>query len=196
MAPMSSTKQMLNKHQRLVLLQTARASIRTGLLEGHPLPVEPADFEPTLQAQRATFVTLNKHGELRGCIGHLEAMQPLIKDVADNAFSAAFQDHRFPPLSRNEFDQIEIHISVLSPPKPLSFASEQDLLQQIHPGTDGLILQDGHYRGTFLPSVWEQLPTREEFLAHLKIKAGLPVSHWSDTLKVFRYTTESFGEKE
>ncbi len=193
---MSSTKQILNEQQRLVLLQTARASIHTGLLEGHSLQVEPADFEPALQAQRATFVTLHKHGELRGCIGHLEAMQPLIRDVADNAFSAAFQDSRFPPLHQSEFDQIAIHISVLSPPEPLSFVSEQDLLQQIHPGTDGLILQDGRYRGTFLPSVWEQLPTREEFLAHLKIKAGLPANFWSDTLEVFRYTTESFGETE
>ncbi|WP_456376610.1 AmmeMemoRadiSam system protein A [Thiolapillus sp.] len=189
---MSSTK--LNEQQRLVLLHTARASIRTGLFEGHPLDVEPADFEPELQAQRATFVTLNKHGELRGCIGHLEAIQPLIKDVADNAFSAAFQDQRFPPLNKSEFDQIEIHISVLSPPEPLSFVSEQDLLQQIRPGIDGLILQDGYYRGTFLPSVWEQLPTREEFLAHLKIKAGLPANYWSDSLQVSRYTAESFSE--
>ena len=191
---MSSIDQSLNAQQRLTLLQTARASIRTGLLEGYPLHVEPGGYEPALQARRATFVTLNEYGELRGCIGHLEAIQPLIKDVADNAFSAAFQDNRFPPLQKDEFDQIDIHISVLSLPQPLSFSSEQDLLQQIRPGVDGLILQDGYYRGTFLPSVWEQLPTREEFLAHLKIKAGLPANYWSDSIQVSRYTTESFSE--
>ncbi|WP_456417756.1 AmmeMemoRadiSam system protein A [Thiolapillus sp.] len=191
---MSSIDQSLNEEQRLTLLQTARASIHTGLHEGHPLQVKPADYEPALQAQRATFVTLNKRGELRGCIGHLEAIQPLIKDVADNAFSAAFQDNRFPPLQKEEFDQIDIHISVLSPAEPLSFSSEQELLRQIRPGIDGLILQDGYYRGTFLPSVWEQLPTREAFLAHLKMKAGLPANYWSDSIQVSRYTTESFSE--
>lgn len=190
---MSSIDHTLNTQQRQVLLQTARDSIRTGLEEGHPLQVNPADFETALQAERATFVTLNKEGQLRGCIGHLEAIQPLIKDVADNAFGAAFRDNRFPPLSEKEFAQLQIHISVLSPPEPLSFASEEDLLQQIRPGIDGLIMQDGYYRGTFLPSVWEQLPTREEFLAHLKLKSGLPANYWSDSLKVSRYTTESFG---
>ncbi len=174
MVLMSSTDHTLNEQQRAVLLQTARESIRTGLREGHPLVVNPADFEEALQAERATFVTLNEDGKLRGCIGHLEAIQPLIRDVADNAFSAAFQDSRFPPVSEREFDRLEIHISVLSPPQPLSFASEEDLLRQIRPGVDGLILQDGYYRGTFLPSVWEQLPRQEEFLAHLKLKAGLP----------------------
>jgi len=193
---MSSTDQTLNTQQRKILLQTARESIHTGFLEGHPLEVNPADFEEALQARRATFVTLNAHGELRGCIGHLEAIQPLIKDVSDNAFSAAFHDNRFPPVGEREFDQLEIHISVLSPPEPLSFSAEEDLLRQIRPGVDGLILQDGYYRGTFLPSVWEQLPGREEFLAHLKIKAGLPANYWSDSLQVSRYTTESFSESQ
>ncbi len=196
MVLMSSIDQTLNEQQRDILLKTARASIRTGLSKGHPLAVNPADFEEALQAERATFVTLNERGELRGCIGHLEAIQPLIKDVADNAFSAAFQDSRFPPVSDQEFDQLEIHISVLSPPQPLSFLSEEDLLRQIRPGVDGLILEDGYYRGTFLPSVWEQLPRKEEFLAHLKLKAGLPANYWSDSLRVSRYTTESFSEPQ
>ncbi len=118
MVLMSSTDHTLNEQQRAVLLQTARESIRTGLREGHPLVVNPADFEEALQAERATFVTLNEDGKLRGCIGHLEAIQPLIRDVADNAFSAAFQDSHFPPVSEREFDRLEIHISVLSPPQP------------------------------------------------------------------------------
>jgi len=181
---------------RRVLLETARRSIAHGLETGRPLKVDPRDYDPELQRLRATFVTLNKEGELRGCIGHLEAVQPLIADVAENAFNAAFRDPRFPPLSAAEFDRIEIHISVLSPPEPMSFTSEADLLRQIRPGIDGLILEEGPYRGTFLPSVWEQLPEPERFLTHLKMKAGLPPNHWSDHLKVYRYTTESFSDAE
>ncbi|WP_456408398.1 AmmeMemoRadiSam system protein A [Thiolapillus sp.] len=193
---MSSTDQTLDNQQRRILLDTARASIRTGLEKGHPLVVDPGDYDEALQAQRATFVTLNKQGQLRGCIGHLEAIQSLIEDVAENAFSAAFKDTRFSPVTSSELDQLEIHISVLSPPEPVAFSSEEDLLRQIRPGKDGLILQDGYYRGTFLPSVWEQLPSPEEFLAHLKIKAGLPPNYWSDSLQVSRYTTESFSESQ
>ena len=103
---------------------------------------------------------------------------------------------RFQPVSASEFGDLEIHISVLSPPEPMIFTSEADLLRQIRPGIDGLILEDGAYRGTFLPSVWEQLPDPAQFLAHLKMKAGLPPNYWSDTLKVSRYTTESFSEQD
>jgi len=195
MAPMPSTEQhTLNDEQRNLLLDIARDSILTGLREGHPLALDPREFEPALRAHRASFVTLNRNGQLRGCIGHLQAVQPLVKDVAENAFSAAFNDNRFPPLSKHEFPGLDIHISVLSPPEPMTFDSEADLLHQLRPGVDGLILEDGYYRGTFLPSVWEQLPTPELFLAHLKQKAGLPQNYWSDTLKVSRYTTESFGK--
>lgn len=122
----------------------------------------------------------------------LEACRPLAEDVAANAAAAAFADPRFPPLTKNEFEKLEIHISVLSPPEELSFSSEEDVLNQIRPGIDGLILQDGFYRGTFLPSVWEELPEKKDFWMHLKLKAGLPVTYWSDTVRVFRYTTEYF----
>lgn len=193
---MSSTDQTFDVQQRRILLDTARSSIRSGLSEGRPLTLVPGVFEEALQTHRATFVTLNEHDQLRGCIGHLEAMQPVIKDVADNAFSAAFRDSRFPPVGEHELELLQIHISVLSPAQPLSFTSEKDLLGQIRPGTDGLILQNGHNRGTFLPSVWEQLPTREEFLAHLKIKAGLPANYWSNGMRVSRYTSESFSEHQ
>ena len=193
---MSSTEpNSLNRKQRETLLEIARASILHGLQTGAPLPVDPDDFEPALREQRASFVTLNLHGQLRGCIGHLEAIQPLVKDVAENAYSAAFSDPRFAPLSEREFGDLDIHISVLSPAQPMQFDSEADLLQQLRPGVDGLILEDGYYRGTFLPSVWEQLPSPELFLAHLKQKAGLPSNYWSDTLRVSRYTTESFGKE-
>ena len=193
---MYSPERTLSDRHRKILLATARESIAHGLRTGKPLPVDPAEFDPELQEERATFVTLNKQGELRGCIGHLEAIQPLILDVAENAFNAAFKDPRFPPVNAGEFDELEIHVSVLSPPEPMSFSSEADLLRQIRPQVDGLILEDGYYRGTFLPSVWEQLPEPEQFLAHLKMKAGLPPNYWSDTVRLYRYTTESFSEQE
>ena len=150
------------------------------------------DYSDTLQQHRATFVTLHTHGELRGCIGVLEARQPLVIDVVQNARSAAFEDPRFDPLRKEEFPLLEVHISVLSVPEPVTFESEQDLLQKIRPGIDGLILTAAGHRGTFLPSVWESLPTVEKFWSHLKNKAGLPANYWSDAIKVERYTTESF----
>lgn len=120
----------------------------------------------------------------------LEAIQPLVQDIAENAFSAAFRDPRFPPLEAGELSDLSIHLSILSPAEELTFASQEDLLAQLRPGIDGLILQEGHRRGTFLPTVWDSLPTSDQFLRHLKQKAGLPPDYWSDTLKVFRYTTE------
>lgn len=147
---------------------------------------------PELQEERATFVTLTVGGALRGCIGMLKACRPLAEDVAGNACAAAFEDPRFSPLSIEELEKLEIHISVLSPPGEISFSSERNLLEQIRPGVDGLILQEGGQRGTFLPSVWEELPDPDLFLMHLKMKAGLPAGYWSDTLRVFRYTAEYF----
>ena len=150
------------------------------------------NYSADLQQQRATFVTLNINDQLRGCIGTLVAHQPLVIDVAHNARAAAFHDPRFGPLSKPEFERLQIHISILGEPEPMTFTSQQDLLQQIRPGIDGLILTSGSHRGTFLPSVWESLATPEEFLSHLKLKAGLPASYWSDDIRIERYTTESF----
>jgi AmmeMemoRadiSam system protein A len=181
------------EHQNL-LLQLARDFILQALDKSRSTASVPAGIPDELMEERATFVTLELGGHLRGCIGMLEACRPLAEDVAQNAQAAAFQDPRFPPLSRDEFDQLEIHISVLSPPEDVTFSSEADLLAQIRPGIDGLILQEDHHRGTFLPSVWEELPEKEEFLVHLKQKAGLPGTYWSESLQIFRYTTEYFGE--
>lgn len=196
MAPISSAdnaSRPLDRAERETLLELARRSIRHGLEQGTPLSIDVADYPPRLQAQRAVFVTLNRLGQLRGCIGHLEAVQPLVNDVGDNAFAAAFRDPRFPPLATAELEGLEIHISVLSPPSAMSFTSEADLLGQLQPGVDGLILEDGPHRGTFLPSVWEQLPIAADFLRQLKRKAGLTPGYWSETLKVSRYHTESFS---
>ncbi len=174
------------------LLDIAHNAISQGLGDFHgKLPVL-GTLPAELMEKRATFVTLTIGGQLRGCIGMLEACRPLAEDVKENACAAAFDDPRFPPLTKAEFVKLEIHISILSPSEEMHFSSEADLLRQIRPGTDGLILQDGFRRGTFLPSVWAELPGKEQFWAHLKRKAGLPVNYWSDTLQVFRYTAECF----
>ena len=176
---------------RDTLLQVAKQSILHGIETGIPLEVNPADYEPDLQAHRAVFVTLKINNELRGCIGSLVATQALVNDVAMNAFSAAFRDPRFNRLSLDEFEKISLSISILSPPELMDFTSEQDLLTKIRPGIDGLIMTDGQNRGTFLPTVWESLPEPEQFLQQLKFKANLPGDYWSDTIKIERYTAES-----
>ncbi len=180
----------LNEINQQRLMAIAKHSIDNGLTTGRPLSIELADFPEELTEHRASFVTLEKNHQLRGCIGMLEAVRPLVKDIAENAFSAAFRDPRFPPLSRDEFKDIEIHLSLLTVPERLLFTSEQDLINQLQPAVDGLILEETYHRGTFLPSVWEQLPDPKTFLRHLKQKAGLPADYWSDNIRVYRYRTE------
>lgn len=179
--------------QRALLLDLADASIREGLRHGRPCPVDVAAYPQSLRRDGAAFVTLHRNGQLRGCIGHLEAVQSLLDDVAENAFNAAFRDPRFKPLESAELDGLEVEISVLGVPRPLEFSSESDLVDQIRPGVDGLILKAGYHQGTFLPTVWESLPDKRDFLQHLKQKAGLAVDYWSDNVRVWRYTTESFA---
>ncbi|MFI3157338.1 MAG: AmmeMemoRadiSam system protein A [Methylococcaceae bacterium] len=180
----------LNNAHRQLLLDLAKSSIEHGLQTGRPLIINLDDYPEELTELRATFVTLEINHQLRGCIGMLEAVRPLAEDIAENAFSAAFKDRRFPPLDAGELDDLKIHLSILTPAEPVSFSSEQDLLSQLQPGIDGLILQEGNRRGTFLPSVWESLPEPEQFLRHLKQKAGLPPDYWSKTILIYRYRTE------
>ncbi|WP_342450009.1 AmmeMemoRadiSam system protein A [Thiorhodococcus minor] len=182
-----------SSEERAILLDVAAESIAKALEQGSPWVPSPSDYPERLREPRATFVTLEMDGDLRGCIGALEADCPLVQDVAHNAFAAAFQDPRFAPMTESELPRLTIKVSVLSVPEPIAFASEADLLAQLRPGVDGLILKDKRHRGTFLPAVWEQLPNPIDFLAHLKRKAGLPMDDWSDDLEVLRYATESFG---
>ena len=190
MVPMPSIEQALSGADRVELLRIARRAVESGL-DGASLRVRLEEFSEPLRAIRATFVTLEIEGRLRGCIGTLDARHPLVEDVAINAYNAAFEDPRFPPLRRVELSGLDIHLSLLSLPEPMAFRSEADLLPQIRPNVDGLVLEEGRRRGTFLPSVWEQLPDPVEFLRHLKRKAGLPADYWSATLRVSRYTAES-----
>ena len=175
------------------LLDIARRSVRHGLEQGRPLPVNVEEHPPYLREDRACFVTLTLGGQLRGCIGSLVPRRPLVEDVAENAFAAAFRDPRFPPLRADEVDALEYHLSILSLPQPMQFSDEADLLRQLRPGEDGLIIGDQGRQATFLPSVWEQLPQPAEFLRHLKQKAGLAADHWSPRFSAQRYRTQSFG---
>lgn len=189
MEPMSSPE-LVNQHDAGLLLKLAGESIEQFLETGYKLSPNLNKLPDRLCQPGAAFVTLTLNGQLRGCIGHLEAIQALVQDVIENARLAAFNDPRFAPLTQKEFNEITISISILSASRPMQFTSEQDLLSQIRPGIDGLILEEGGYRGTFLPSVWESLPEPGEFLHHLKQKAGLHETYWSDSVQVSRYTTQ------
>lgn len=184
----------LPEADRRQLIEAARFGVKFGIENGRPPKVGlGSGVSPTLTSRRASFVTLNLDGRLRGCIGSMIAHRPLLTDVIDNAWKAAFGDPRFPALTAGELDRIAVSVSILSTPRPMTFADEKDLVRQVRPDIDGLIMQDGDRRGIFLPSVWSGLPKAESFVTHLKRKAGLPADHWSGTLRVSRYTTESFG---
>ena len=158
------------------------------------MPAAPdADLSPALRAMRASFITLRIGGELRGCCGTVTAREPLLLDVAANAYKAGFDDPRFGPMTAAELGGVDVSISVLSMPRPISFADEADLLRQIRPDRDGLILEDGDHCGVFLPSVWERFPNAAQFVDQLKRKADAASDCWSDSLRVFRFTAESFG---
>lgn len=180
-----------NKHRQL-LKDLARASIEHGFKKGVPQPVVITEIPEELTVISATFVTLKKQGELRGCIGMLEACKPLAEDIADNSYAAAFSDCRFPPLTESELNDLEIHLAILSPAVAIPCQSEAELLTQLRPNIDGLILDDDRHRATFLPSVWASLPKPTDFVHQLKRKAGLPANYWSPQLHAYRYTTESF----
>jgi AmmeMemoRadiSam system protein B/AmmeMemoRadiSam system protein A len=176
-----------------VLLPIARAAIASAV--GCITAVK--ESAPWLQRPGATFVTLRSgDGELRGCIGSLQPHRPLVEDVKNNAVAAALHDSRFTPLQPSELDALRVEVSLLSQATPMSFASEDDLLAQLRPGVDGLVLQWGGRRATFLPQVWEQLPQPRDFLAQLKRKAGLPPAFWDDAVRVERYTVRKWVEED
>ncbi len=183
----------MNKpERRIVLTGTARTAIASRLDIEFNAPEVPDDS--WYRDDGASFVTLHLNGNLRGCIGSLVAHQPLIEDVRDNAVSAAFKDPRFPPLSAREFPDVHIEVSVLTAPEAMQFTDETDALSQLQPKIDGVIFTSGQHKATFLPQVWEQLPTPEYFMAHLKQKAGLPAAFWSADVKLERYRVEEFAE--
>ncbi len=173
-----------------VLLALARAAIGEALGE----TVAADASAPWLDEPGATFVTLTLEGRLRGCIGSLEAHRPLRDDVRANARAAAFHDPRFPALTREEWPEIAVEVSLLSPLVPLDAASEAEVAAKLRPFEDGVVLEYGFHRGTFLPQVWEQLPDPRDFLTHLKVKAGLPPDFWATGVKFLRYGVEKWKE--
>lgn len=174
------------------LLRTAHDAIDYGLTHGKAPMVNPLEHPSALQVIQTAFVTLHLNAQLRGCMGSLEATQPLVCDVAKYAYLTAFSDPRFEPLRREEMEFIEIHISVLSPKRLIDFTDEQDLLSQLRVGVDGLVIESNGRRATFLPSVWASLPEPAEFLLRLKAKGDIAPEA---TFKAWRYTTVSVGER-
>ena len=189
------TLHMLRQHGAM-LLHLAAASIVSGIRSRKPCNVEPSRFGPELAAHGASFVTIKKNGQLRGCIGSPEAHRPLILDIALNAFRAAFHDPRFAAVTEDEIGNLSVSISVLSPQVPMTFSDESDFMAQLVPGQDGLVIEDGARRALFLPAVWRQLPDKATFVAQLKQKAGLPVGHWSPTFKASRFSAHEISQQQ
>jgi AmmeMemoRadiSam system protein A len=185
---------MLDPTQRRDLLALARTSIETGLEHGAFVPCPPESLPAGLMHQGSSFVTLRIGPELRGCCGTIEATRPLAADVWHSAWAAAFSDPRFPRLTLPEWRRVSLQVSVLTAPEPMAVASEGELLQRIRPDVDGLILELGAVRATFLPAVWEQIRDPATFVRQLKLKAGWTADFWSPGMRVMRYATESFGD--
>jgi len=190
-------KSVLSKEE-LALLQLARACIARKFSDEAPGDAIPTQISKEfLKQKRGVFVTLHKKGRLRGCIGNIEPVKTLEAGVRENAVFAAFNDSRFAALTLEELALIDIEISILSKPTPLDYKDARELISSLVPGEDGVILEKNHHRATFLPQVWEQLPTPEEFLSHLCSKAGLAANEWETAgLKVYTYKVQSFGEKD
>jgi AmmeMemoRadiSam system protein A len=176
-----------------ILIALARAAIARRLGMPATLPAANADW---LRAPGATFITLMRNGQLRGCIGTLEAHRPLADDVIANAAAAAVSDPRFEPLTPDELADTEVEVSLLSPAEPLPAGDETATLARLRPGIDGVIFEYGRHRSTFLPQVWAQMADAAEFMAQLKYKAGLPPDFWSDDIRLARYTVSKWREAD
>jgi AmmeMemoRadiSam system protein A len=179
------------------LLMVARNTIKNRLENTKEPQIDLKDLPEKFQERLGTFVTVTIDGNLRGCIGHIIPREALIEGIRENAINAAFKDPRFPPLTKDEFDSIEIEISILTAPQELSYIDAEDLLRKLRPGVDGVIIKRGFHEATFLPQVWDQLPDKGEFLAHLCLKAGLSYDSWrKEKLQVSTYQVQAFEEEK
>jgi AmmeMemoRadiSam system protein A len=185
----------LNRQDRITLLRLARTCIEYAV-SGRPLPrLYMENYSPELRTHGASFVTLTINGALRGCIGILEAVQPLVQDVCEHAVAAAFEDYRFSAVRAAELPRIDIEISRLTPKTALEYQDSADLLSKIRPGIDGVVLVNGLQRATFLPQVWEKIPEKEQFLNMLCEKMGALPDLWRrKKLDVWVYQVEEFHE--
>ncbi|MGI9344007.1 MAG: AmmeMemoRadiSam system protein A [Gammaproteobacteria bacterium] len=178
------------------LLRIARQSIDHGFAERQPIQLDVTTITGSLALDLGVFVTITQRGALRGCVGSLEPRHPLAQGVAVAAFNAAFHDRRFPALSRPEAELVRIEISVLSALESIPMRSNQELLDNLTPHVDGLLIEDDDVRATFLPKVWDKLADPASFVAQLKEKAGLDTNHWSETIRCYRYQSHTFSEQE
>ena len=176
------------------LAELAARSVRLAVAEGISLSPRPEDHPRSFGAPAAVFVTLRRGGQLRGCIGTLEASEPLVHAVADRARAAAQRDPRFDPVSVAELGDLAVSVSVLTTPSPLDVVGYDDLLTRVRPGVDGVVVDAGRHRATFLPSVWEELPHPRDFLAALWRKAGLPPRAWPQGTRISCYTAQHSSE--
>ncbi|GAB4545592.1 MAG: hypothetical protein Fur002_19820 [Anaerolineales bacterium] len=185
----------LTEPEKRFLLRVAREALEYAARGKKLPPLDAAALTARLKADGASFVTLTVQGELRGCIGALQAYQPLVEDVREHAAAAALQDPRFPPVREAELSQIRIEVSRLTAPRPLEYSTPEELLARLTPRVDGVILTDGIRRATFLPQVWGQIPAPQEFLSHLCAKMGAPAALWrTKPLQVSVYHVEEFHE--
>lgn len=187
----------LNTEEKKFLLTLARRTLEL-YLEKKTLPeIDWEKVSPLLREKRGCFVTLEKQHRLRGCIGHLQPREPLIKAVLQNAVNAAVRDHRFPPVTREELDDLSIEISMLTVPKLLEHNGPEDLLAKLVPERDGVILKNSYHQSTYLPQVWKQLPQKEEFLSRLCLKGGGRADCWKDPkTEIYIYRAQVFSEEE
>ena len=185
----------LTLDDKQALLRLARQALELGVRHEKLPPLDLDSLSPLLRTDGASFVTLTVGGELRGCIGALEAYQPLAEDVREHAIAAALDDYRFSPVQSAELKGIQIEVSRLTAPVPLEYARPADLVAKLRPHVDGVILRDGSRRATFLPQVWEKLPEAEDFLDNLCHKMGAAPDLWRHKhLDVLVYQVEEFHE--
>lgn len=185
----------LTAEEQKILLRLAREAIEHAVRGKTPPAIHLPSLPIRLREAGASFVTLTVGGALRGCIGTLEAYQPLAEDVREHAIAAALHDPRFPPVRENELSSIQIEVSRLTPPLPLEYKDAADLLAKLRPHVDGVILRDGFRRATFLPQVWEKIPNPPEFLDHLCLKMGANPDLWRRKhFDVMTYQVEEFHE--
>lgn len=197
MTEILSEPEKLSKKDGELLLTLARQSIlhELGSKDAQVDQLKLNASKIILEENRGTFVTLHKNGELRGCIGNIHPEKTIFEGVVDNARHAAFNDSRFRPISDKEFKQTQIEVSILTCPEKLVYKNEQDLISKLAPNVHGVIIEKGYHKATFLPQVWQQLKTTEQFLSHLCSKAGLSSDDWkSCRLAVSTYQVQSFEE--
>ena len=187
----------LSLEEQQTLLHVAREALEYGVRGKKLPPLDEASLPPTLLEQGVSFITLTIRGELRGCIGALEARQPLAQDVREHAIAAALEDPRFPQVREDELSRIQIEVSCLTRPVPLEYKDAADLLSKLRPHVDGVVLRYGFRRATFLPQVWEKIPEPAEFMDNLCYKMGVAENTWRvKHLEVLVYQVEEFHESQ